>query len=124
MEITKNKTHLIVKIPLTQKESNCYMDDKDLIDVPNCVGIIAGDEMTISQLNDLSYKGDQQEGGPLVHFWGEEEEFRKICKKINIDIWEHEMCDYCHKPIYGCWTMGDKGNQCFECGLKEKNEKP
>ncbi len=60
--LKKNKgfnDKVIVELDFYQKESNCYMEDKDLRDVSNLIGVIAGDEMTISHLNDLSYKGTQ-----------------------------------------------------------------
>ena len=66
MKITKENNELVLRIPLTQKESNCYMDDKDLRDVANLIGVVneKEDTYTISQLCDLSYKGRQQEGMP------------------------------------------------------------
>ena len=120
MKISKSKDgeKIIVELDFWQKESNCYMDDKDLRDVSNLIGIIAGDEKTISQLNDLNYKDSQQEGGPLVHFYGDEKEFRDICFDIGIDVWEYDLCDSCHEPIRGTFTFNDKGKCCYDCELK------
>ncbi len=60
---------------------------------------------------------------PLVYFWGGKSKFLKLCRKLDLNIIEHEICDYCHKPIYGTWGMGDKGNRCFSCELDKENAK-
>ena len=119
MKITKENNELVLRIPLTQKESNCYMDDKDLRTVPNLIGVVSGDECSISYLIDLAYKGDQQEGMPLIML-EDEEELREVCKELGLDVWEHEICAYCKKPIYGCFTFGKKGNMCHSCELESK----
>jgi len=121
MKITKNKDNLIVTIPLKQKINNCYMDDKDLYDTDNLIGVIAGQDYSISQLNDLNYKDAQQEGSPIIMF-GDEEELRATCKIANIDIWEHETCSECDKVLYGAFTLGNNGPICFDCERKHKKE--
>lgn len=121
MKITKNNNNLIISIPLKQKESNCYKDDKDLDDVDNLVGIIAGDEFSISHLNDMSYCGKApQEGSPIIMF-NDEEELREACKIGGIMIWKHPLCAYCGKVIRGSFTYGSKGEQCWDC--EHKGEK-
>ena len=122
MKIEKINNNLVLTIPLTQKESNCYMDEEDLRDVPNLIGIIAGDEYSISWLIDLSYKGDQQEGMPIIMF-DDRESLEEACKTLGLGIWEHETCKYCGKVIRGCSTWGKKGAMCFECENKEKELK-
>ena len=117
MKISKENNEMVVRIPLVQKESNPYMDEKDLRDTPNLIGIIAGDEFSISHLNDLSYKGDQQEGMPILMF-NSREELEKVCKDFSIGVWIHPICDSCKKAIRGSFTYSVKGNQCWEC--KEK----
>ena len=121
MKIRKNGDKLIVELDLVQGINNCYDPDEDSKTTDNLVGIIAGDEYTISQLNDLSYKGDQQEGPPLVHFYGEEDEFRKICGENGLMVWEHSVCKTCRGVIYGSFTLDDKGqDMCMDCYNKEK----
>jgi hypothetical protein len=122
MKIEKQGENLIVTIPLLQDIYNTYMDDESLGKTANVIGVIAGDELAISQLNDLSYKDDQQEGPPLIHFYGEREEFLKICKDLNIAVWKHELCVRCRKPIYGTFTWND-GPICYNCELEEDNKK-
>lgn len=109
---------VIIEIPYWQSINNCYDLDADNKFTSNIIGIIAGDEMTLSQLIDLSYKGDQQEGSPLVCFYGDKQEFIAICKDLDIDIWEHPICNYCYKAIRGSFILGDKGNKCFDCEYK------
>jgi hypothetical protein len=118
MKIERENDELVIKLPLKQPSYDAlgqYIGETD-----NLVGIIAGDEYTISQLIDLGYKGDQQEGMPLVSFVSKEE-LKEACKIGGLEIWEHPLCAYCRKVIRGSFTVGDKGNMCFECELKEKD---
>lgn len=119
MKIFKDKDELVVRIPLTQKRNNPYDDEESKEDVPALIGVVAGMDYSISHLNDLSYKGDIQEGSRIIMF-DTEEELREICKKFGLDVWEHPICDYCKKPIYGTFTLGELGNQCYGCELEEK----
>jgi hypothetical protein len=117
MDITSDKENLIVKIPRFQ---NSYDAIGELIGkTNNLIGIIAGDEFTISQLIDLGYKGTQQEGMPILHF-SSRKELEKVCKKYKIDIWEHDICARCKKVIYGCSTWSKGENICMECSWKEE----
>ena len=88
MKITKEKDELVIRLPLTQKENNCYMDEKDLRDVHNLIGVCnkKKNEYTISQLCDLSYKGAQQEGMPYI-FLEDEQELEEVCRKCGLSIW-------------------------------------
>lgn len=116
MIITKNKTHLIVKIPLTQKENNCYMDEKNLGDVDNLIGVICGDEQGLAQVIDLSYKGTQQIGEFIVYTDLKRDDFIKLCKDLSIGFYEYPVCVKCYKPIFGCRGVDDKGKPlCFDC---------
>ena len=122
MKITKDKDNLIVTIPLKQKENNCYCPEEDLGETDNLIGIIAGNEFSISQLIDLSYKGDQQEGMPIIMF-NDREELEEVCKRFKIIIWEHPLCATCGKVIRGCFTQGKFGPLCYTCeqdGHKKK----
>ena len=122
MKITKDKDNLIVKIPLRQRMNNSYMNDEDLIEVPNLVGVIVKSkddsgmmEQGIYNLNDLSYKGSTQLGMPIVMTCMEDANFRKLCKEVEIDIWEYEACVECNKPLWETHTCNDKGESiCCE----------
>ena len=120
MKIAKENNELVVRIPLTQKINNSYMNEKDLYDTDNLIGVIANNDFTISHLIDLNYKDSQQEGMPILHL-DTREELEKVCKDFNITIWEHPICDYCQKVIRGTHTIGEKGNMCLNCSYKEKN---
>ena len=91
MKIIKENKEAVFKIPLWQKQSNLYMDDKDLGETHNLIGVIArgkdNDIYSISQLIDLNYKDDQQEGMPIIMFY-DEEELKDACKILGISIWE------------------------------------
>ena len=121
MKITKNNKDLVIKIPL-------YQDSYDAIgqkigQVPNIVGVIAGEKCTISQLIDLGYKDDVQEGQEILIYndYTEEEDredFRNLCEELGIPLWEHPICAYCGSVLYGSFLWGKKGAMCNECSLK------
>ena len=119
MNIKKENNELVVRIPLKQKINNPYLDNEDLGETDNLVGIIAGNEYSLSHFNDLSYKNDQQEGSPIIMF-DDREELEKVCKDFKIQLWEYPLCGTCKKAIRGSFTHNEKGNLCYECGLKEK----
>lgn len=117
MKITKEKNELVIKLPLSQPSYDAI--DEYVGETDNLIGVIAAQEYSISQLIDLGYKGDQQEGMPIIMF-ETAEELRKVCKEFNISVWEHEICAYCKKAIRGCFGMGEKGYKCYGCELDEK----
>ncbi len=113
---SKKNDKMIVEIPLSQPSYDAA--DEYIGKVPNLIGVISGEEYTISHLIDLGYKDTQQEGMPILFFISEEE-LRKVCKDFNIDIWVHDICAYCNEPMRGSFTYGDKGIMCYECELKK-----
>ncbi len=113
MKITKENDELVLRIPLKQKQYNHYESDDAVGETDNLIGIIAGNEYSLSQLIDLSYKDDQQEGSPIIMF-DSKEELEKVCKELDIDIWIHPVCSVCRKAIRGVHTWGDKGAECLE----------
>jgi len=120
---TENE-ELVIRIPLKQRCSNVY--DDELGETDNIVGV-ANEKVGIGfyQLIDMSYKGKSpQLGGLLCTYGGDSDSFRKLCKKLKIDIWEFSVCAYCGEPIYGCFVGGKKGNMCMHCyELKKENDK-
>jgi DNA-directed RNA polymerase subunit RPC12/RpoP len=124
MNIYKKNDKVIIELDYLQEENNYYNDMAGVKNgmTDNLVGVIAGEEMTISQLNDLSYKGDQQEGPPLVHYYGNKDDFIKICGELGIEIIEHWVCCDCGKPIYGAATFKENGFQCFDCNYKQEEQ--
>lgn len=115
MSIFKDNDELVLRIPLWQKSFDAV--DTYIGDVPNLIGVIAGDELSISYLSDLGYKGDQQEGAPLIMFY-DRESLQEACQKLGLDIWEHPLCGYCNKAIRGSFTFGKEGNMCPDCEYK------
>lgn len=127
MNIEKDGENLIVRIPLTQRRFNPYEEmfhgDGDTGEMPALVGMIAGREYTLSDRIDMDYKDkDDQEGSPILYF-DSREELEEVCKKYGIDIWEFPLCAYCGKAIRGTFGFGEKGNRCYDCGLKPENPK-
>lgn len=120
MKIYKEEDKLIVEIPLKQKITNPYMEDEDLGETDNLVGVIAGDlEQGFYQLIDMDYKGKPpQLGMPIVMTGMEDKDFKKLCKKLGIGCWEYASCSNCYKTLWGSYTMNDKGNVCFDCEIK------
>ena len=122
MKITKNKKELVIRIPLYQ-DSYDAIGEKISSMLPNVIGVIAGERCTISQLIDLGYKDDVQEGSELI-VWSDfaeendKEDFRKLCSDLGVAVWEHTICDYCGKVIYGCHFWGNKGAMCQDCESK------
>lgn len=113
MKITKENNDMVIRIPLFQKMIDVY-GDGDLGETNNLIGIVAGNEYSISQLIDLAYKDDQQEGNPILMF-DTEEELREICKEFDLDVWVHPICAYCKLVIRGSYTSGEKGDMCRDC---------
>lgn len=108
---------MVVKIPLKQKRNNCYDEYESSLDTDNLVGVDNGNnwDFSISQLIDLSYKGDQQEGTPIIHF-DDKEEFEEVCKKFGLNIIVHQRCNKCKGVIYGCSTLDKEGKIiCLNC---------
>ncbi len=115
MKIGKTKNNLIITLPLWQ--SNYDAIGERIEDAPNLVGIIAGEDYSLSQMIALGYKDDLQEGMPIVMF-DDKDELIKVCKDFGISLWEYPLCAYCHKPLRSGFTIGKKGNMCFKCEEK------
>ena len=117
MKIEKKDDKIILELDLFQ---NSYDAIGELIGkVPNLIGVVAGNKYSISQLCDLGYKDDQQEGNPIIMF-SSQDELTEVCKEFNINIWHIPPCAYCDKPVRGVSEWGDKGLECFSCSEKNK----
>lgn len=113
MNITRENDELVVRIPLKQKSYDALGDY--VCETANLIGVIASNEFSISHLIDLGYKGDQQEGMPILYF-DSREELEKVCKANDIDIWEHPICTRkgCGKVLRGVMGWGENGEECCE----------
>ena len=64
---------------------------EEIGEVDNLIGVCCKEDnyYALSQLCDLAYKGDQQEGSPYIMF-DTEEELIEICHKVGLQIWYRE----------------------------------
>ena len=108
MKITKDNNNLIITIPLFQKDYDAL--DNEIGEIPNIIGVIEGEEQGFAHLSSRSYKGSAPDICEIFIKTGfEDDEFRKLCKDLDIECYEYPICKKCDKPIYGCCTIGDEG---------------
>ena len=120
MKLSKKDNNLVIEIPLWQSGKSQWGNKwtvQNLIAVKTWSKEFDGYDYTISQAIYLDYKDDIQEGSPIIHLL--EKDFNKVVKLLKLDIWEHQPCLECKEPIYGCFTVGEKGDLCYDCGHKK-----
>lgn len=127
MKVYKKNDKIIFEVPFWSKRSNPYMpDDADVGSHKTLIGIIYNDEYGneergFAKVIDMSYKdkGDQNTG-IMIHSWEEDKEsFIKLCKKLEIEVYEYPICGTCKKTIYGSFTIDKDGKPiCFDCEKK------
>ena len=118
-EISKNDKNLIIKlsIPLEARRYNPH-DESESDKIDNVVGVVAGDEIGFAYWIDRDYKGKGDDiSAPFYLYQEDLDSFRNLCKELKVDIVEYPDCAYCHKPIFGSFGFGEKGNKCFDCGM-------
>jgi len=126
MRISKENDELVLRVPLWQESLDA--DGESRGKVPSLVGIIAGNECSISHLNDLGYKDDIQEGVPLIGFFADPEGLREACKTLGLDVWEYKLCNGCKEPLRGTifgsleLTKRYGGDVCSSCSWKDEEE--
>lgn len=120
MEITTTKKDLVITIPLWQKSYDAA--DQLIGNVSNVIGCIEGGKFGFIQVIDLGYKGSFDYGDFIIELSGQMDikDFKKICKDNDIYLYEYPLCAYCGGAIFGCFTLGDKGNMCSECEYKKE----
>ena len=90
-KISKTKNELVIKVPLQQNRYNPYME-KVVGEMDNIVALIAKDqydneEMGFAHWIDRSYKGKDDDVSDFwFKWWGDQNDFEKICKKLKISI--------------------------------------
>jgi len=85
-------------------------------EMDNVVGVVAGDEIGFAYWLDRRYKGKGDDvSAPFYLYQGSLDDFRNLCKELNIAIVEYPTCAYCYKPIFGSFGFDEKGNKCFDC---------
>ncbi len=124
--IEKGKTStddkLVIKVDLWQKSYDAINEFKGW--TPNINALIEGKDFGFAFMNDLGYKDDVQQGciffTPDIY---DVKVFKKLCKKLNIDINEVPVCAKCGKVIYGCHSINDELKPIHleydECDKKE-----
>jgi hypothetical protein len=115
MKIEKTKEDLVIKIPLWQ---NSYNAANELIGkVSNTIPCIENKKFGFIQVIDLGYKGSFDYGMFLVDFSEsmDVEDFREICKNLDMEIFEYPVCSVCKKTIYGCFTFKNSKPAHEEC---------
>lgn len=121
----KKDNKIILEIPVWSKRSNPYMEGEDVGEFQTLIGIICkdksgNDELGFAEQIDMDYKDKGDQWTDIKYqFWSDKEDFIKLCKELEITYFEYPTCTYCGQSIYGSFTDGDKGNQCFECETKE-----
>jgi hypothetical protein len=79
---------LIIEIPLKAKRGNPY-DESYSAEMDNIVGLVYGQEIGFAYRIDREYKDKDDDVSSLFYvFEGGEEEFRGLCKKLNIQVFE------------------------------------
>ena len=114
IEKDENTDELVIRLPLRQPSYDVMGELMGYVD--NLVGVIAGDDCSLSQSIDMSYKGKgPQEGMPIVML-EDEEMLRGYCRAFDIDVIDLPMCGKCLKPIRGAFTFSISGDPiCGNC---------
>ncbi len=114
MEYTTDGKNLIITIPLIEKCKGVYDDIE--FDHDNIIGLIDGDRKGFAKTIDMSYKDKADQWTDIFHeYWGSDKDFKALCKKLNIGLFEYEHCRKCGKTLHGTFTWSSKGPTCFEC---------
>jgi len=65
---------------------------------------------------DMSYKGGADQHTDFFYIYQEgKKDFKELCKKLKIEVYEYPQCAYCKGAIFGAFILGEKGNMCFNC---------
>lgn len=118
--IYKDKDELVceIRVPFISQRSNPY-DEDEHSPMDNIIGTIYNDEIGFAHYIDMSYAGKPDQISTNFYIYhGEKEDFRKLCKELNIDCHEYPECAYCFRSILGSFRLGDKGNLCYDCELQ------
>ncbi len=112
MKIEKKENNLVVTIPLWQPTYDA-MGEK-FGEISNIIGIIEGDEIGFAKVIDLGYKDSFDYSEIIVKVLIGKEEFKNLCKELDIDLYEYPLCVKCGKVVYGVhgWHNGPVCSDC------------
>jgi hypothetical protein len=119
MKFETDGENLIIKLPLLQSGDDTYGSGKwkaqNFLFIKTWSKELDDWDYTISQGIWLDYKGDMQEGLPIIHL--SEEEAKEAMKVCGDDLFTvHPRCSKCKKSIYGCFSIDGDGNKiCMHC---------
>lgn len=97
MKIYKKNNKIMIEIPFYSKRFNPYMvnengEPDDVGEYPTLTGLITkdrdgNDEMGFCKTIDMAYKdkGDQFTE-IMIQYWGSEEDFKKLCRELGINV--------------------------------------
>lgn len=89
MKIYRKDDKIFFEVNAETPRSNPYMSDEDqhlLGTHPTLVGLISFDQWGNQELGWAKVIDDDDFTDYLIHWWGEEEAFRKICGDIGVAI--------------------------------------
>jgi hypothetical protein len=79
--------NLIIETPLHIEESDCYHPYNTPIARDNIIGVIEGNNIGFCYKIDMSYCGKMPQYSDFFYkFFGTVRQFRRLCKKLNIEI--------------------------------------
>ena len=97
-KIYKKYNKIIIEIPYWSKRSNPYMLGEDVGSYQTLTGILdedkdGNDRFGFGLSIDMDYKDKPDQYTDIkYHFWGEEEDFIKVCKELGIGIVDLRKC--------------------------------
>ena len=97
MKITKEKNEMIIKVPLTTKRCNPYMEDEEQEDMPNIVGLVIHhrkkghyDESGFAYNIDMSYAGKSDQWSDFFLKLDDEKEVKRLCLEFGLGLVKYE----------------------------------
>lgn len=119
-KVYKKNDNLVIVVPFFTERIDPYGQEDSVEQMENIIGVITNQEWGFAYRIDQSYKdkGDDISSLFYISDCRDPEEFKLLCKKLQIQWVEYQDCAYCYQPIYGSFTSGDKGDMCYGCYLK------
>ena len=114
-EVTREWKFLNIRIPIYDNRSNPY-DENDCWEYVSVMWVIDWDDIGFMNLIDMSYAWkDDQLGSWIYMYYGGKNQFKKLCNKLMIDVYEYPICKTCWKSISWSYSWNEKWPACFDC---------